>query len=257
MHLLSGFVAARRLRVQGLEGRTTHHGHVIARELVVAQQLTDLHLDEVEQLVVIDLIALVEEDDDGRNADLATEEDVLLGLRHRAVVGRHNQDRAVHLGRAGDHVLDVVGVAGAVDVRIVAVVGLVLDVRGRDRDDAGVVADRAALGDVGVGLLLAQTDRGERARQRRRRGGLTMSHVTDRADVHVGLRPLKDFLGHLGLLVARGAGKAARWPRTWTRKLRCSTALHCVPSSPRSVQRIGLVDVCFRRPARGPLSWSC
>jgi hypothetical protein len=80
---------------------------------------------------------------------------VLLGLRHRAVVRRHHQDRAVHLGGTRDHVLDVVGVAGAVDVRVVAVVRLVLDVRGRDRDDAGVVTDRAALGDVGVGLLLA------------------------------------------------------------------------------------------------------
>ena len=33
---------------------------------------------------------------------------------------RHDQDRAVHLRRAGDHVLDVVGVAGAIDVRVVA-----------------------------------------------------------------------------------------------------------------------------------------
>ena len=49
---------------------------------------------------------------------------------------RDHQDRAVHLGGAGDHVLDVVGVAGAVDVGVVAVLGLVLDVRGGDRDPA-------------------------------------------------------------------------------------------------------------------------
>jgi hypothetical protein len=40
----------------------------------------------------------------------------------------HHQDRAVHLGRAGDHVLDVVGVARAVDVGVVTVVRLVLHV---------------------------------------------------------------------------------------------------------------------------------
>ena len=53
------------------------------------------------------------------HADLAGEQDVLAGLRHRAVGGRDDQDRAVHLGGAGDHVLDVVGVARAVDVGVV------------------------------------------------------------------------------------------------------------------------------------------
>ena len=40
-------------------------------------------------------------------------------------------DRTVHLGSARDHVLHVVGVTGTVDVRVVALVGLVLDVGGR------------------------------------------------------------------------------------------------------------------------------
>jgi hypothetical protein len=43
-------------------------------------------------------------------------------------------------------------VAGAVDVRVVALVGLILHVRDRDRDDLGRVAHGAALGDVRVGL---------------------------------------------------------------------------------------------------------
>src|SRR2546427_2873537 len=38
--------------------------------------------------------------------------DVLAGLGHGAVSGRAHQDGAVHLSSAGDHVLDVVGVAG-------------------------------------------------------------------------------------------------------------------------------------------------
>ena len=78
--------------------------------------------------------------------DLAGQQDVLAGLGHRPVGRGHDQDRAVHLGGAGDHVLDVVGVAGAVDVGVVAVVGLVLDVGDRDRDPAlallGRVVDR-------------------------------------------------------------------------------------------------------------------
>ena len=74
--------------------------------------------------------------DERRHTDLTGEQDVLTGLRHRAVGSRNDQDGTVHLGCAGDHVLDVVGVAWAVDVGIVAVGRLVLDVRGRDRDTA-------------------------------------------------------------------------------------------------------------------------
>jgi hypothetical protein len=66
------------------------------------------------------------------HADLASEQHVLARLRHRAVGRRHDQDRAVHLGGARDHVLDEVGVARAVDVRVVALRRLVLGVRGRD-----------------------------------------------------------------------------------------------------------------------------
>src|SRR5439155_1384120 len=75
-------------------------------------------------------------DDDRRHLDLAGEQDVLARLGHRAVGRRDHEDRAVHLGGARDHVLDVVGVSWAVDVCVVPVVGLVLDVRGVDRDAA-------------------------------------------------------------------------------------------------------------------------
>ena len=65
----------------------------------------------------------------------------------------HHQDRAVHLRRAGDHVLDVVGVARAVHVRVVAVRRLVLHVRGVDRDPARLLLRRRV--DLVVGLRLA------------------------------------------------------------------------------------------------------
>jgi hypothetical protein len=113
-----------------------------------------LELDEVEELGVVDEVDLVEEDDDVGHTDLAGQQDVLAGLGHGAVGGGHDQDRAVHLGGAGDHVLDEVGVARAVDVGVVALLGLVLGVRRRDRHGLVGVADGAALGDVGVGLAL-------------------------------------------------------------------------------------------------------
>ena len=66
--------------------------------------------------------------------DLAGQQHVLTGLGHGAVGRGDHQDGAVDLGGAGDHVLDVVGVAGHVDVGVVAVVGLVLDVGDGDGD---------------------------------------------------------------------------------------------------------------------------
>jgi hypothetical protein len=94
------------------------------------------HLDELEQLGVVDHVGLVQEHDDVRHLDLAGEQDVLARLGHRAVGGRDDEDRAVHLSGARDHVLDVVGVTRAVDVRVVTVLRLVLDVRRVDRDAA-------------------------------------------------------------------------------------------------------------------------
>ncbi len=76
------------------------------------------------------------------HADLTGEQDVLTGLGHRAVGSRHDQDRAVHLGSAGDHVLNIVGVAGAVHVSVVTGSRLILDVSGVDRDAAGLLFRR-------------------------------------------------------------------------------------------------------------------
>src|SRR4029079_16416170 len=127
--------------------------------------------------------------------DLAGQQHVLTGLGHRAVGGRDHQDRAVHLGGAGDHVLHVVGVAGAVHVGVVTVLGLVFHVGDRDRDAAlallGCLVDLVERGEIGHALVgLALGDRG-------REGGLAVFDVPDRADVHVGLVPLEMLLAHL------------------------------------------------------------
>src|SRR2546422_3018615 len=60
---------------------------------------TTLFRSKLEQLRVVDHVGLVEGDDDRRHLHLAGEQDVLAGLRHRAVGGRDDQDRAVHLDR--------------------------------------------------------------------------------------------------------------------------------------------------------------
>src|SRR5690606_4139775 len=107
---------------------------VVTREVVGAQQVANFHLDQFQQLSVVNHVSLVQEDNDVRYAYLTGQQDVLTGLRHGAVGSRADQDRAVHLGSTGDHVLHVVGVARAVNVRVVTNVGVVLYVRGVDGD---------------------------------------------------------------------------------------------------------------------------
>ena len=91
----------------------------IAIEAVLVEEVTDLFLNELDELFVVDHIALVQSDEDARHAHLTSEQHVLAGLSHRAVGGGHNEDSAIHLGSAGDHVLHEVGVARAVDVSVV------------------------------------------------------------------------------------------------------------------------------------------
>ena len=197
VHQVEDGLAPLGVALERLERRDLHDREVVAGELVDREQLTDLHLDELEDLLVVDHVGLVERHDDVGDADLAGQEDVLLRLRHRAVGGGDDQDRAVHLGRAGDHVLHVVRVTGAVDVGVVTTLGLVLDVRDGDGDTALLLLGR--LVDVverehrvQVRVLVVQ-DLGDRSRQRR----LTVVDVTDGADVDVRLGPLELCLRHL------------------------------------------------------------
>ena len=198
VHQLADALVGRRIGrvVVGRQRVAADDRNLVAGEPVVRQQLAEFQLDQLQQLRIVDQVDLVEEHDQGGHVHLAGQEHVLAGLRHRAVGGRDHQDRPVHLGGAGDHVLDEVGVARTVDVGVVPLVGLVLDVGHGDGHGLGGVADRAALGDVGVGLGLGQPlgrlDGQDGAGQR----GLAVVDVADRAHVDVRLGSLKYFLGH-------------------------------------------------------------
>src|SRR5699024_6197553 len=121
---------------QRLERAADDNRRVVAGEFVFVEQFANFHLDQFEQLFVVDHVGLVQEHDNERDADLARQQDVFTRLRHGAVGGGAHQNGAVHLRGTGDHVLDVVGVTGAVDVRVVALVGGVFHVRRRNRDAA-------------------------------------------------------------------------------------------------------------------------
>jgi len=124
------------LALEGAEGGAHDDGGLVAGEAVRVEQLAHLHLHELQHLRVFQGVDLVDEDDDALDTDLAGEEQMLTGLGHLAVRGGDDDDGAVHVGGAGDHVLDVIGMAGTVDVGVVAVLGRVLDVCCRDGDTA-------------------------------------------------------------------------------------------------------------------------
>ena len=130
---------------EGLEGRALDDGDVVAREVVLGESSRTSISTSSSSSASSTMSHLFRIDDDERHANLAGQQDVLAGLRHGAVSGRADQDGAVHLGGTGDHVLDVVGVTRAVNVRVVAVGGFVFDVGGVDGDAARLFFRRASI----------------------------------------------------------------------------------------------------------------
>ena len=119
---------------------------------------------------------------------------MLAGLRHGTVRRGHDQHRPVHLGGARDHVLDVIGVAGAVDVGIVPRLGLVLLVARGDRDAARLLF--RCVVDLVEGRRLGQILRGLAHGDGRGQRRLAVIDVTDRADVDVRLVANERLLSH-------------------------------------------------------------
>ena len=199
----------------------------VAIEAVLVEQVTDLFLNELDELLVLDHVALVQGDQDLRNADLTGEQHVLAGLGHRAVGGGHNEDSAIHLGSAGDHVLHEVGVARAVHMSVVTLSGLVLDVGDVDGDTTLLLFRSGVdlievVGRVDIRVLFVQ-HLGDGGGQ----GRLAVIDVADGADVNVRLSTLVLCFCHcvLSSWTSRSTPRVCG-PR---HSLHCTGLLGCVP----------------------------
>ncbi len=116
-------------------------------------------------------------------------------LRHRTIRRRYHQNRAIHLRRSGDHVLDVVCMSRAIHVRVVPVRRFIFHVRNGNRDAALAlfrrIVDRIERAKLYLRVVLRQNF-GDRRRQR----CLAVINVTDGPNVHVRLTALEFLLGH-------------------------------------------------------------
>ncbi len=69
LHAADAHIA--RLTFQRLQRTADDDRRVVARELVAIEQLSDFHLDQLEQFRVVHHVRLVQEHDDPRYTDLA------------------------------------------------------------------------------------------------------------------------------------------------------------------------------------------
>jgi len=194
-HQLVDLLFALLFAIQRAQCRYPHHRNIVARKLVALQQLAHFQFDQFEQLRIVHRINLVQRHDQIGHAHLPRQQHVFARLRHRTVGRGYHQNAAIHLRRARDHVLDVVGVTRAVDVRVVPVRRFILDVRRRDGDSAslffGRVVDRIKRPERVLRIVLRQN-----FRDSRRQRGLAMIDVTNRPNVAVRLVAIKFLFRH-------------------------------------------------------------
>ena len=181
-------------RFQCFQRRPFDHRNVIARELVAAQQIPDLHLYQLQQLFIVYHVHLVHEHYDVRHPYLSCQQNVLPRLRHRAVRCAYYQDRTVHLCCPCNHVLYIVRMARAVYVRIVPRFRFILYVRCVDRDPTLFFFRRFVNLVILCRFRLPLLRQYHRDRRRQRR--LPMVYMTNRSDIYMRFRTFKFSLRH-------------------------------------------------------------
>ena len=106
---------------------------------------------------------------------------------------------AVHLSSTGDHVLNVVGVAGAVNVSVVTVSSLVLNVTGVDRDTTSSLFGSVV--DLVISQELSAVTKRKILGDSSGKSGLTVVNVTDGTNVYMGFISFELCLCHCYFLL--------------------------------------------------------
>ena len=125
---------------------------------------------------------------------------MLTRLSHRTVGSSDNQNSAVHLSSTGDHVLDVVGMAGAVNMSIVTFVSFVFDMSNRNGNAALALfrslIDILKRSKVGMSSAMRPVVAGQGLGNSGSQRCFAVVNMTDSADIYMRLSTLKLFLSH-------------------------------------------------------------
>jgi len=196
VHEFKNGIAPLALRIlKSLQSRTTDDRGVIARITVLIQKLTNLHLNEVDKLFIVNHIALVQEYYDVRNTYLTGKQDVLTGLCHNTIGSCYYKNSGIHLSGTGDHVLYVVSMSGAVNVCVMSLLRLVLNVCGGNCDSTCLLF-RCFI-DLIECLCMSQTKSlSQNSSDSCRQCCLTMVNVSDGTDINMRLVSDELFLCH-------------------------------------------------------------
>ena len=119
--------------IQSTESRTAYDWSILLIT-VLLEDLMKLHLNELKHLLIVNHIALVQENNQARNVYLTCKKYVLTCLWHRTISSSTNQDSTIHLSSTSNHVLYIVSVSRTVNVCIVTLCCLILDVSRVDSD---------------------------------------------------------------------------------------------------------------------------
>ena len=110
---------------------------------------------------------------------------MLPSLGHGSISSSNDKNTSVHLSGTSNHILNVISVAGAVNVAVVSVLSLVLNVTGVDGNLTGLLLGGLVnvLVAHGLGPALLRKD----LRDGLGKSGLAVIDVADGADIDVGL----------------------------------------------------------------------
>ena len=178
----------------------TNDGCIVAGEFVLVEKVTNVHFNEFKKFVVVNEIALVEVNYDCGNANLTGKKNVLACLLKGTVGSSDNEDRTVHLSCTCDHVLNVVCVSGAVNVRIVTLLCLVLNVSCVDCNTTSLFLGSVIDLVVSKEFVLAVCKR-KHLCDSCRESCLTVVNVSDRTNVYVRFGSFEMSLCHYKILL--------------------------------------------------------